>query len=103
MGDHRPDLIEFLLRERDLLLAQLAHRLGSAGLAEEVLQQTLLQLRCLPAPPAPCDPRRYLLTFATQLGIDRMLRECAAVRVSRQLADLRWRSGNDGERQFSPG
>jgi predicted RNA polymerase sigma factor len=89
MGEQRPELIQYLLSERESLRAQLAHRLGSPALAEEVLQQACLQLRCLPVVPVSGDPRRFLLTFATQLGIDRLLRERAAARLARQLAELR--------------
>lgn len=95
MGDQRPELIEFLLSERECLCAELAHRLGSPTLAEEVLHQACLQLRALPVAPVSGDPRRFLLTFATQLGIDRRLRERATARLARQLAELRCRAGGN--------
>lgn len=85
MPDSRTLLTEYLWRHRDELIVHLARRLGSASVAETVTREVLFELRSAPLQPQIADVRGYLFNFATQLGIDRLLREGAATAVRRQL------------------
>ena len=85
MPDSRTQLTEYLWRHRDELIVYLARRLGSASVAETVAREVMFELRSAQLQPRITDVRGYLFAFATQLGIDRLLREGAASAMRRQL------------------
>lgn len=90
MSEQPQGLVEFLMKNRDELIAHLTRRLGSAPMAEDVVRETALLLRAHATPQRVANPRAYLFAMATHLGIDRLLRECAQSTLCHQLNARRW-------------
>ena len=69
------DLLSVYLRQLRSLRSQLRKRVGSAELADDVLQETWIRVSTMKDPPAVRDGQAFLLRVAANIAVDLIRRE----------------------------
>jgi RNA polymerase sigma-70 factor (ECF subfamily) len=88
-GDHNTVIEEAFRESYGLVLSHLASRFRDIDLAEEAIQDALVEaLRTWPAKGIPDNPPGWISTVATRRGIDRLRRRATLTRKNAILAGL---------------